>query len=82
MIIVISPAKTLDFDPINVGLSTSPSFLDESKVLISELQEKEPKFVKRKTQSKKETHTKQIVKTIQIEIFLRIKVLKFSIFYF
>ena len=45
MIIVISPAKTLDFDPINVGLSTSPSFLDESKVLISELQEKEPKDI-------------------------------------
>ena len=45
MIIVISPAKTLDFDPINVGLSTSPSFLDESKILISELQEKEPKDI-------------------------------------
>ena len=41
MIIVISPAKTLDFDPINLGLSTNPSFLDESKVLISELQEKD-----------------------------------------
>lgn len=45
MIIVISPAKTLDFEPINVGLSTSPSFLDESKVLIGELQEKEPKDI-------------------------------------
>ena len=45
MIIVISPAKTLDFDPINLGLSTNPSFLDESKVLISELQEKEPKDI-------------------------------------
>ena len=45
MIIVISPAKTLDFDPINVGLSTSPSFLDESKALISELREKEPKDI-------------------------------------
>lgn len=40
MLIVISPAKTLDFESINDNLPmTNPRFLDESKIIMKELRE-------------------------------------------
>lgn len=40
MLIVISPAKTLDFESINYNLPmTNPRFLDESKIIMKELRE-------------------------------------------
>jgi cytoplasmic iron level regulating protein YaaA (DUF328/UPF0246 family) len=43
MLIVISPAKTLDFDtPSPTDSSTQPQFLDDSKILIERLRELDP----------------------------------------
>jgi len=43
MLIVISPAKTLDFDtPARIDKFTQPQFLDDSKLLIERLRELDP----------------------------------------
>lgn len=43
MLIVISPAKTLDFDtPAHIAKFTQPQFLDDSKILIERLRELDP----------------------------------------
>lgn len=43
MLIVISPAKTLDFDtPARIDKFTKPQFLDDSKILIERLREFDP----------------------------------------
>ncbi len=39
MLILISPAKTLDFEsPVKVGMATQPAFLEQSEALVKELQ--------------------------------------------
>ncbi len=40
MIILISPAKTLDFKPANITQHTLPQFLEETKVLVKEMKKK------------------------------------------
>ena len=43
MLIILSPAKTLDFDsPVNVQEFTQPDFLDESQLLVEQLRELSP----------------------------------------
>lgn len=43
MLILVSPAKTLDFDtPANTGTATQPIFLEQSQALINELQHLDP----------------------------------------
>ena len=43
MLIILSPAKTLDFDsPVNVQEFTRPDFLEQSKLLVEQLRELSP----------------------------------------
>ena len=43
MLVVISPAKTLDFDtPVKSSLATQPAFLDDAEHLVTALRELEP----------------------------------------
>ena len=45
--IVISPAKKLDFNPYNIDLeTTSPYFLNKTKILVSKLKELQPSNIK------------------------------------
>ena len=45
--IIISPAKKLDFNPQNIELETSnPYFLNKTKKLISELKKLQPSNIK------------------------------------
>ncbi len=40
MLIILSPAKTLDFDsPVNVQEFTRPDFVEQSKLLVEQLRE-------------------------------------------
>jgi cytoplasmic iron level regulating protein YaaA (DUF328/UPF0246 family) len=48
MLMIISPAKTLDFEEVSIDLRlTTPKFLTEAKVLIDELRKKTPEDISR-----------------------------------